>query len=52
MPSWFEGIPLLENTANYFILGSFDVMDLAAIAAGSLVAYLTMMCTLERRVLS
>jgi hypothetical protein len=52
MRSWFEGIPLLENTANYFILGSFDVMDLAAIAAGSLVAYLTMMCTLERRVLS
>ena len=52
VPGWFEGIPLLENTVNYFILGSFDFMDLAAIVAGSLAAYLTMMRTLERRVLS
>ena len=52
VPSWFEGIPLLENTVNYFMLGTFDFMDLTAIVAGSLVAYLTMMRTLERRVFS
>jgi hypothetical protein len=50
VPSWFEGIPLLENTVDYLMLGSFDLMDLTAIAAGSLVAYLTLMRTLERRV--
>jgi hypothetical protein len=52
VPSWFEGIPLLENTVNYFTFGTFDFMDLTAIAVGSLAAYITMMCTLERRVLS
>lgn len=52
VPSWFEGIPLLENTGNYFMSGTFDFIDLTAIAAGSLVAYLTMMRTMERRVLS
>ena len=52
VPSWFEGIPLLENTVDYFMFGTFDFMDLTAIVVGSLVAYITMMCTLERRVLS
>lgn len=52
VPSWFEGIPLLENTVNYFALGTFDFMDLAAIVVGSVAAYLTMMCTSERRALS
>ena len=52
VPSWFEGISLLENTGNYFTFGTFDFMDLTAIVVGSLAAYFTMMCTLERRVLS
>jgi hypothetical protein len=52
VPRWFEGIPLLENTGNYFMSGTFDFIDLTAIAAGSLAAYLTMMRTMERRVLS
>jgi hypothetical protein len=52
VPSWFEGIPLLENTANYFVFGTFDVMDLAAIVVGSVAAYFTMMCTSERRAIS
>ena len=37
----FKGIPVLENTAYYFQKGSFDVMDLFAIAAGTLAAYFT-----------
>jgi len=52
VPSWFEGIPLLENTAKYFALGTFDFMDLAAIVVGSVAAYVTMMYTSERRAIS
>lgn len=40
-PDWFTGIPLLENTASYFMLGTFDVLDLVSIAAGTLAAYIT-----------
>jgi hypothetical protein len=52
VPRWFEGIPLLENTANYFVLGTFDFMDLAAIVVGSVAAYFTMVCTSGRRAMS
>jgi len=37
----FKGIPVLENTAYYFQKGSFDVMDLFAIAGGTIAAFLT-----------
>jgi hypothetical protein len=37
----FKGIPILENTGYYFQKGSFDVMDLFAIAAGTIAAYFT-----------
>lgn len=40
-PQWFSGIPFLENTANYFLLGTFDPLDLLSIATGTLAAYLT-----------
>ena len=40
-PSWFNGIPFLENTANYFLMGTFDALDLLSIAIGTLAAYLT-----------
>jgi len=40
-PEWFSRIPFLENTAGYFLSGTFDPLDLASIAAGSLAAYLT-----------
>jgi hypothetical protein len=40
-PSWFNGIPFLENTADYFLMGTFHVFDLASIAMGTLAAYLT-----------
>jgi hypothetical protein len=50
VPTWFEGIPVLENTVNFFTFGTFDFMDLTAIVVGSLAAYFTMMRTLERRV--
>ena len=40
-PDWFSGIPFLENTADYFLFGTFDVLDLLSIAAGTLAAYIT-----------
>jgi hypothetical protein len=41
IPAWFSGIPFLENTANYFLFGTFDVLDLLSIAAGTSAAYFT-----------
>ncbi len=49
-PAWFEGIPFLENTSSYFLLGTFDVIDLLSIAAGTIVAYFTV-SVYTRRVL-
>jgi hypothetical protein len=40
-PDWFSGIPFFENTARYFLFGTFDVRDLLSIAAGTLGAYMT-----------
>ncbi len=41
VPAWFVGIPFLENTGPYFAHGTFDPLDLAAIAVGAFVAYFT-----------
>ncbi len=41
VPDWFRGIPFLENTVDYFVFGTFDVIDLYSIAFGSLAAFLT-----------
>jgi len=47
-PAWFNGIPYLENTSDYFLMGTFDVLDLVSIALGSVAAYLTAALTLRR----
>ncbi len=41
VPAWFAGIPFLENTGPYFTHGTFDPLDLAAIAVGAVAAYFT-----------
>lgn len=41
VPAWFAGIPFLENTGPYFAHGTFDPLDLAAIAVGAVAAYFT-----------
>ena len=41
IPHWFSGLPFLENTASYFLSGTFDARDLLSIIAGSISAYLT-----------
>jgi len=48
IPTWFEGVPFLENTADYFLMGTFDVFDLISIATGTVAAYLTVSFTLMR----
>ena len=50
IPHWFSEIPFLENTENYFIHGTFDFADLAAISFGSITAYLVLFATNKRRV--
>jgi hypothetical protein len=48
-PPWFTGIPFLENSSNYFLLGTFDAIDILSIAAGTITAYITV-SVLTRRV--
>jgi len=52
IPDWFTGIPFLENTENYFLQATFDFIDLAAIAFGTLIAYFVISATRKRRVRS
>ncbi len=47
-PTWFGGVPFLENTANYFLMGSFHAYDLLSIAMGTLAAYLTVLLITRR----
>ncbi|UCH49516.1 MAG: hypothetical protein JSU95_06995 [Betaproteobacteria bacterium] len=48
VPSWFSGIPILENTSNYFLSGTFDVLDILSITAGAIAAYLTIYFRIRR----
>jgi hypothetical protein len=38
-PSWFEAIPILHRTEDFFLSGTFDAFDLLSIALGALAAY-------------
>lgn len=48
VPGWFKGVPFLENTANYFRLGTFDPLDIVAAAAGALAAGAMMLILLPK----
>ncbi|MDX2410664.1 MAG: hypothetical protein QNK16_01410 [Woeseiaceae bacterium] len=39
VPSWFESVPVLQTTADYFIRGTFDALDIVSIAIGVVIAY-------------
>ena len=45
IPSWFESIPLLENTKSYFFYGTFDFIDLFSITTGTVIAYFILLAT-------
>jgi len=49
IPGWFSGIPILENTRNYFVHGTFDFNDLAAISVGTIAAYFVLLLTVKKR---
>ena len=42
IPVWFSSIPFLDNTANYFLLGTFDVVDILSICMGAIAAYVSL----------
>ncbi len=45
VPDWFAGVPVLENTASYFLHGRFDPLDLASIVLGALLALPVILAT-------
>lgn len=41
LPGWFERTPVLDISDNFFLYGTFDPLDLLAIAIASVCAWLT-----------
>lgn len=41
LPAWFAYVPVLDNSASYFLNGTFDVLDILSIALGTVAACLT-----------
>ena len=39
LPSWLEGVPVLEIAPDYFMRGTFDALDVVSIALGATIAY-------------
>lgn len=50
IPSWFGDLPILNTTGSYFIYGTFDPLDLLAIAFGALAAYVVIQRTSRWRI--
>ena len=48
IPYWVHKIPFLENTSHYFLSGTFDMLDILSIMAGTLAAYLTIIINTQR----
>lgn len=48
IPRWFQDVPVLENSAAYFLRGVFDPWDLVAIFLGTLAAYGTLALIAQR----
>jgi len=40
IPQWFSSIPILENTRDFFLKGTFAVEDLIGITLGSISAFI------------
>jgi hypothetical protein len=48
IPDCFRNVPILENTENYFLQGTFDFADLAAVGLGTATAYFVLLVTTRR----
>jgi len=44
-PDWFTHIPVLDNTASYFLHGRFDPLDLLSIFLGAAAAFVLILVT-------
>ena len=51
IPDWFTRVPFMETTKSYFLHGTFDFIDLAAIGFGTMIAYVVLLTTQKRRAL-
>ncbi|MCX5846321.1 MAG: hypothetical protein NTW12_08190 [Deltaproteobacteria bacterium] len=49
IPSWFDNIPILDHTKNYFLNGTFDVLDMLSFFAGTVAAFCVLWITSKRR---
>ena len=49
IPGWFDSIPVLEISRNYFQAGTFDSLDVLAVGMGAAAAYCALLATMERR---
>ena len=47
-PDWFEKIPFLEKSKNYFLQRTFDFFDLAAITPADLIGYFVLLVTMKK----
>jgi hypothetical protein len=51
IPNCFSDIPFLENTWNFFLQGTSDPVDLAAIIIGTVIAYFMLLATNKKGVI-
>ena len=49
VPGFFSDIPFLENTKSFFLTGTFDMFDLAAVFLGGISAWFVLSSTTERK---
>jgi hypothetical protein len=49
IPQWFDSLPVLESARVFFRAGTFDPLDLIAMAFGAVAAYGLLLVTVERR---
>ena len=45
IPGWFAKVPVLENTRDFFVNGTFDWLDLGSICLGTIAAYAVLAIT-------
>ncbi|MBW1999224.1 MAG: hypothetical protein JRJ29_14840 [Deltaproteobacteria bacterium] len=50
IPEWFINKPVLENVRPFFMKGTFDFIDLVAVALGTVAAYFVSTRTMKERV--
>ena len=48
---FFDKIPFLETTRNFFLLGTFDIWDIIGFALGAIIAFWTLIATSKQYVM-